>query len=102
MSPYVIIVEFTVKPGEIGRFMPLMLENAERSLADEPGCRRFDVLAGEDGRVILYEIYDDEAAFAAHCASAHFHRFDEASRPLVAGKRVERCTLFNHAPVASG
>ena len=102
MSPYVIIVEFKVKPGEIGRFMPLMLENAERSLRDEPGCRRFDVLAGEDGRVILYEIYDDETAFAAHCASAHFHRFDEASRPLVAGKRVERCTLFNHAPANAG
>jgi (4S)-4-hydroxy-5-phosphonooxypentane-2,3-dione isomerase len=102
MRPYVIIVEFTIKPGEMQRFMPLMLENAERSLKDEPGCRRFDVLTGEDGRVILYEIYDDEAAFAAHCRAPHFHRFDEASRPLVATKRVERCTLVNHAPAGAG
>ena len=102
MTPYVIIVEFQVKPGEMPRFMPLILENAELSLRDEPGCRRFDVLTGEDGRVILYEIYDDEAAFNVHCRSPHFHRFDEASRPLVAAKRVERCTLFNHAPAGAG
>jgi autoinducer 2-degrading protein len=102
MSPYVIIVEFTIKSGEMPRFMPLMLENAERSLRDEPGCRRFDVLTGEDGRVILYEIYDDEAAFQAHLKAPHFHRFDEASKMLIAAKRVERCTLFNHAPAATG
>ena len=102
MSPYVIIVEFTITPGEMPRFMPLMLENAERSLQDEPGCRRFDVLTGEDGRVILYEIYDDEPAFQAHCRSPHFHRFDAASKPLVTGKRIERCTLFNHAPATTG
>jgi autoinducer 2-degrading protein len=102
VTPYVIIVEFTVKPGAMPDFMPLILENAERSLRDEPGCRRFDVLTGEDGRVILYEIYDDEAAFRAHCRSPHFHRFDEASRSLVAAKRVERCTLFNHAAAGAG
>jgi autoinducer 2-degrading protein len=102
MSPYVIIVEFTIKPGEMPRFMPLMLENAERSLRDEPGCRRFDVLTGEDGRVVLYEIYDDEAAFQAHCRSPHFHRFDTAAKDLIATKRVERCILFNHAPATTG
>jgi quinol monooxygenase YgiN len=101
MRPYVIIVEFRIKAGEMQRFMPLMLENAERSLADEAGCRRFDVLSGEDGRVILYEIYDDEAAFQAHCHSPHFHRFDEASRSLISSKRVERCTLFNYASAAA-
>ena len=102
MSPYVIIVEFHVKSGEMPRFMPLMLENAERSLQDEPGCRRFDVLTGEDGRVILYEIYDDEAAFQAHCTSPHFHRFDQASKALIESKRVERCTLFNYVPATTG
>jgi (4S)-4-hydroxy-5-phosphonooxypentane-2,3-dione isomerase len=102
VSPYVIIVEFTIKTGEMPQFMPLMLENAERSLRDEPGCRRFDVLTGEDGRVILYEIYDDEAAFQAHCRAPHFHRFDAASRPLIAAKRIERCMLFNHTPAPAG
>jgi (4S)-4-hydroxy-5-phosphonooxypentane-2,3-dione isomerase len=102
VRPYVIIVEFTIKTGEMPHFMPLMLENAERSLADEPGCRRFDVLTGEDGRVILYEIYDDEAAFQAHCRSPHFHRFDQASKPFITAKRVERCTLFNYAPANAG
>ena len=35
MSPYVIIVEFTVKSGGMARFMPLILENAEVSLREE-------------------------------------------------------------------
>jgi autoinducer 2-degrading protein len=102
MKPYVIIVEFKIKPDAMQHFMPLMLENAESSLRDEPGCRRFDVLTGEDGRVILYEIYDDEAAFQAHLKAPHFHRFDEASKALIAAKRVERCKLFNYVPAAAG
>ena len=62
----------------------------------EPGCRRFDVLLPAQGsdRVLLYEIYDDEAAFEAHCASPHFLWFDAAAGPLVAAKLVERHRLI--------
>ena len=93
MSPYVIIVEFTIKPGEMPRFMPLMLENAERSLRDEPGCRRFDVLTGEAGRVVLYEIYDDEAAFQAHLETPHFHEFRAGIEGLV--ERSDRQEFYD-------
>ena len=52
----------------------------------ERGCRRFDVLepAGEPDRVVLYEIYDDRAAFDAHLQSEHFRRFNAESNALVA------------------
>lgn len=71
-------------------FRSLVDANARASVRTEPGCRRFDVIEplGEPDRVLLYEIYDDRAAFDAHCRAAHFLAFDAASRDLVATKQV--------------
>jgi quinol monooxygenase YgiN len=44
MVPYVILVEFDVFPGMETRFEECILENAQSSKDDEPGCRVFDVL----------------------------------------------------------
>lgn len=89
----VILVEFECHPGAEPEFRRLVLENAAASLRDEPGCRQFDVLTPESGpgsRIVLYEIYDDAAAFDAHLATPHFAAFNEASAPLVAAKIVHR------------
>lgn len=103
MTPYVITVYFRLRPGSAAAFLPLVRENARRSLADEPGCRRFDVLLQpEDGnRVLLYEIYDDERAFSAHCQAPHFFAFDRASRDLCEAKTVQRYTLIQDTEVKS-
>jgi quinol monooxygenase YgiN len=95
MSGYVILVDFHLRPGERAAFRRLIDENARESCRSEPGCRRFDVLEpdGEPDRVLLYEIYDDRAAFDAHVRSAHFARFDAASAALVAEKSVTECAL---------
>lgn len=87
---FTILVSFDIVQGGLDAFLPLMRENAEASRREEPGCERFDVLAvpGESGRILLYEIYRDRAAFDAHCASAHFKRFDAATAHLVAAKSV--------------
>ncbi|KUL95268.1 hypothetical protein DK26_12805 [Bosea sp. WAO] len=76
--------------GSMAGFLPLMIENAETSRRDEPGCERFDVLQpdGEQDCILLYEIYRDRAAFDAHCASQHFKRFDAATKTMVAEKTV--------------
>ena len=44
--------------------------------------------AGEKDRIVLYEIYDDRAAFEAHLRTPHFARFNEASAPLIASRSV--------------
>ena len=91
---YVVTVVFEIRPEAAAAFLPLMLENARRSLEEEPGCLHFDVCADEavpDGppsHIFLYEIYRDRSAFDAHLASAHFLSFDEASRPMVVRKEV--------------
>jgi (4S)-4-hydroxy-5-phosphonooxypentane-2,3-dione isomerase len=75
--------------------MPLVLENARRSVADEPGCRRFDVLmpAERADRVVLFEIYDDENAFDAHRTTDHYIEFKAASRDLLAETVVQRFSV---------
>jgi quinol monooxygenase YgiN len=90
MNQFVIIIDFRLKPGAKAAFLRLINENARASCREEPGCQRFDVLATESeaDRVMLYEIYDDRAAFDAHIKTRHFASFNEASAALVAEKKV--------------
>lgn len=95
MAGFVVIVDFRIKPGELAAFRKLIDANATASVRDETGCRRFDVteVRGEPDRIMLYEIYDDAAAFDVHCRTPHFFEFDERSRPLVTDKQVTLCDL---------
>ena len=86
---YVVTVLFEPKPERVEAFRAAMLANAKVSRETEPGCRQFDVcVEAGAGRVFLYELYDDRAAFEAHLASAHFKAFDAQVRDWVAGKDV--------------
>lgn len=87
---YCVLVEFVLHPGAEGQFLPLMRAQAANSLALEKACQVFDIWTASDqpGKVLLYEVYDDRAAFDLHLASAHFHSFDAAVVALVAQKRV--------------
>lgn len=95
MRDFVILVDFRLKPGAKAAFRRLIDENARASCRDEPGCRRFDVLEApaESDRILLYEIYDDRAAFDAHLKTSHFAQFNEASAALVAAKAVTEMSL---------
>jgi (4S)-4-hydroxy-5-phosphonooxypentane-2,3-dione isomerase len=69
-----LVVQMTVRPGRREEFLAGMAANAEASVRDEPGCLRFDVCSVEsdENRFLLYELYTDAAAFAAHKAAPHF------------------------------
>jgi quinol monooxygenase YgiN len=90
MSPFVIYVDFLLKPGMSEAFRKAVDDNAIASCRDEPGCQRFDVIepVGESDRILLYEIYDSEEAFKAHTRMPHFLRFDKETAPMVARKSV--------------
>jgi quinol monooxygenase YgiN len=92
---FVIAVDFKIKPGQMAAFRKLIDENASASVHDEKGCSRFDVCADrkDPNRILLYEIYDDRAAFDVHLKTRHFAVFNEASAPLVADKTVSEYDL---------
>lgn len=93
---FVIMVDFRLRPGAEAAFRALVDENARSSVRDEPGCRRFDVVVPQEdhSRVLLYEIYDSEAAFDDHCRTTHFVQFDRQSAPLVKKKEIIRGDLI--------
>ena len=90
-----IVVDIDLHPGRSDDFLALIRTNAAGATRDEPGCRRFDVCLDSDRpeSVLLYEVYDDEAAFKAHRASPHFAAYDAASPPLIKTKRVRRLQI---------
>ncbi len=91
MTVLAVAVTFRLHEGQADAFLPLLRDNARASVAREPGCLRFDVALPEGGdghEVFLYELYRERADFDAHLASDHYRLFDEATRAMVAGKRV--------------
>ncbi len=86
-----LVVEFRVKGVQADAFAAAVCANANASLAGEPGCRLFDVCRdpNDASHFLLYEVYDDEAAFTAHLESAHFKAFDAQVSAWVIGKLPE-------------
>ena len=74
MRPLVVLVEVLEKPSFVAQSRDLIAVNARASLQRELGCKRFDVLVEPAGprRFVLYEIYEDEAAFDEHLVSSHY------------------------------
>jgi quinol monooxygenase YgiN len=95
---FVILARFKVTAGQMPAFLDYLARNAAASVADEPGCRRFDVLTAEAGgdEVVLYEIYDSPAAFEAHLQTPHFAAFATSTKPIVLHSSVERLNLREH------
>ena len=90
---FVIIAEFEVKPDGIERFLELARADASQSVAKEPGCHQFDVTVDRAAsRVVLYEVYDDEAAFDAHLQTPHLETFRAGIEPLLVSRNVRRLT----------
>jgi len=81
---FVLAVMIHIKPDNVERFMTEALANA-REARKEPGCRQFEVLVDTADRtkVMLFEIYDDDKAFAAHQQTPHFKRYVAEAVPLL-------------------
>lgn len=87
---FCVTVEFTIDTDRRDAFLARMKRQADDSLSLEPGCRVFEVWA-EDARpdaVRLHEVYDDDAAFDVHLASAHFKGFAADVAPMVKERRL--------------
>lgn len=83
-ASFVVIAEFKVSAEKREEFLELSRFDSERSLADEAGCRQFDVSTGEEAHdfVVFYEVYDDRAAFDLHTKTPHFATFSEGLQRL--------------------
>ena len=94
-----LVVQMTVRPGRREEFLAGMAANAEASVRDESGCLRFDVCSvdGDADRFLLYELYRDAEAFAAHKATPHFAEWRTvAARVLESQANTPGELLYTH------
>jgi quinol monooxygenase YgiN len=90
LNRFVLIVEFQVKPECLDKFNQLIAVNAKASVADEAGCRQFDVLQDNEdpNHVVLYEVYDSAAAFQDHMGRSHTQTFLSQAKELITKQKA--------------
>ncbi len=100
MSRISIVVEFTPKPGCFDAFAAHIRTHATATLAEEPGCERFDVMLplGEDGlpdgkRIMLVEVYTNMDAVRAHRANPRMPIVGAVSAPLIDDRVLTLCAM---------
>ncbi|HRK18590.1 MAG TPA: putative quinol monooxygenase [Hyphomicrobiaceae bacterium] len=97
---YVVVAEFRVLDGAVEAFAENMRRHAALS-REETGCRLFEVAqdAADPNCFVLFERYDDEAAYVAHRATPHYKRFLDWAPPLLQRKDGQ---LFQRRSVLAG
>jgi (4S)-4-hydroxy-5-phosphonooxypentane-2,3-dione isomerase len=94
MPKLAIIGTIEVTPGRRDQLLPLLMAHRARCLKDETGITlQFEVLAPyeDDSKVLLYEVYRDDAAFELHRNGASFARFREETAGMGVKVSVTRC-----------
>ncbi len=85
----IVIVHVHVKEEYVGAFEKATLENASHSCL-EPGISIFDVIQdnSDPARFVLLEVYQDDAAAAAHKETAHYLKWKETVTEMMAEPRT--------------
>jgi (4S)-4-hydroxy-5-phosphonooxypentane-2,3-dione isomerase len=92
---YINAVDLVIIPSEMAKFVEAIKENASNAVK-EPGCREFNVtvLANRPNHVFLYEVYDNEAALAAHRNTEHFKKYMATTASMVADRNVRAMSVI--------
>jgi autoinducer 2-degrading protein len=89
---FTVIVTLDVIPQREDEFLEGLHRNARATVADEPGCLRFDIHRVSDtpNRFMLYELYASERAFyEEHRAAPHYAAWrGVADRCVVPGSHI--------------
>jgi len=90
---HIVLVVVTIRPEMRTEFEEALLHNARQSVANDEGCRRFDVSqdVSDADRWILHEVYDAPEAHAKYRQSSHFLAYDAIAERAIIEKTVVRC-----------
>ena len=93
---FVVTAFWQARPGEEDAVAAILSRFAPQA-RDEPGVRCFTIHRSrtEASKFFFYEVFDDEAAFAAHQQTAHFKKLiaGEALPKLANRERVQYAIL---------
>ena len=95
MSKLAIVGTIEVAPGSRDEVLPLLVAHRRRCLEDEPGTLQFEVLVPHDdtSKILLYELYEDAAAFQAHWNGPSTTRVREEAGNMIVKVYGTRCAV---------
>jgi quinol monooxygenase YgiN len=96
MPKFAIIGKIETAPGSVDKLLPLLMTHRERCLRDEPGTLTFEVLRprDDDGTLLVYEVYRDEAAFDEHWKGSSVARARQEAGEMIVKITGTGCTLM--------
>ena len=97
MPKFAIVATLSIAPGRIEEYLPIAMAHRARCLRDEPGTLQFEVLRvqADETKVMLYEVYRDQAAFDAHWAAPSLALHREEAGDMLLSVTGARCTLLD-------
>jgi (4S)-4-hydroxy-5-phosphonooxypentane-2,3-dione isomerase len=86
---HVLVVEYDIVPAEIDKYLNAVKELGAASVK-EPGFRQlFITTAQKDpNHVLLFGLWDNAAAHAAHVKTDHFKKYQETTGNMIAKRDV--------------
>lgn len=93
MGKFAVVATYKIATEQIEVFLPLLRAHRERCLREEPGTLRFDILQPREN-LMLYEVYEDEAAFQAHRNGPLVARFQTEAAAVERQLSFVGCSLL--------
>ena len=80
----------SIHPEQRDAFLAEMKDHKAKTLASQPGCLQFEFHITDDdpNQVLLYEVYADAAAIAAHRENPQWHKYRATTADMVADRTV--------------
>ena len=87
---HVVVVFLESEPGQEAELQAALAFHAKSCLDLEPGCARYDISVDplEGASFLLYQVYEDQAAYLAHRELPHYADFRILTDPWVRSRRV--------------
>ncbi|WP_204120369.1 MULTISPECIES: putative quinol monooxygenase [Levilactobacillus] len=102
---FIQLIELTVQPGQTAAYQSVVVPYLQAAMAAEPGLQVSAVgqVVDAPDQWVIFTVYEDLAAFKAHCQTAGFKQYQAAAQPLIQtadATVLTGDTLVNHGGLA--
>ena len=82
---YTRVAEIEVDPEQIEAYQAALTQEIEAAVRMESGVLSLMAVRAKDdpARILVFEVYADEAAYAAHLETPHFAKYKTATKAMV-------------------
>ena len=92
-----ITAQMMVNPGCEEKFEEAMLSLVSKVKANEPGNILYELCRDDDGKYLVMELYEDEAAVNAHRSASHIKESGPSFKGLMSGPPIiKKMTVIPH------